>query len=40
MNEAVWFFVGLLVGLALDFVLVLHLLKPIKQRISDLEASR
>jgi hypothetical protein len=37
MNSVLWFFFGLGVGLALDFVLVLHMLKPIKERISHLE---
>ena len=35
-----WFFVGLIVGLALDFVLVLHMLKPLKKRILELENRR
>jgi len=35
--EVLWFFVGLIVGLALDFVLVLHMLKPLKKRILKLE---
>ncbi len=35
--EVLWFFVGLVVGLALDFVLVLHMLKPFKKRIVELE---
>jgi len=35
-----WFFVGLVLGLALDFVLVLHMLKPFKERILKLENRR
>ena len=35
-----WFFIGLVVGLALDFVLVLHMLKPLKKRILELENQR
>jgi hypothetical protein len=35
-----WFFVGLIVGLALDFVLVLHMLKPLKKLILELENRR
>jgi hypothetical protein len=38
MNSLFWFFFGLGLGLALDFVLVLHMLKPIKKRIDKLEA--
>ncbi len=38
MNEALWFFFGLGLGLGLDFLLVVHMLKPIKKRISNLEA--
>ncbi len=38
--EVLWFFIGLVVGLALDFVLVLHMLKPIKKRIARLENQR
>ena len=38
MNEIVWFFIGLGLGLGLDFLLVVHMLKPIKKRISELEA--
>jgi hypothetical protein len=35
--EVLWFFVGLIVGLALDFVLVLHMLKPLKKEMSYLK---
>lgn len=35
--EVFWFLFGLGLGLLLDFVLVLHMLKPIKERISKLE---
>jgi hypothetical protein len=38
--EVLWFFVGLIVGLVLDFVLVLHMLKPLKKRILELENRR
>lgn len=38
MNSFLWFFFGLGLGLALDFVLVVHMLKPIKNRIDELEA--
>lgn len=38
--EVLWFFIGLVVGLALDFVLVLHMLKPLKKRILKLENRR
>jgi len=38
MNSLLWFFFGLGIGLALDFVLVLHMLKPIKNRIDKLES--
>jgi hypothetical protein len=40
LNEAVWFFAGLFLGLALDFLLVLHMLSPIKRRISELESKQ
>ena len=36
--EVLWFFFGLGVGLLADFLLVLHMLKPIKRRITTLEA--
>ena len=32
--EVFWFLFGLGVGLLLDFVLVLHMLKPIKKRMA------
>ena len=35
--EVLWFFFGLGVGLLADFLLVLHMLKPIKRRIITLE---
>jgi hypothetical protein len=35
--EVLWFFCGLGVGLLADLVLVLHMLKPIKERVSHLE---
>jgi|APGre2960657373_1045057.scaffolds.fasta_scaffold53152_2 hypothetical protein len=35
--EVLWFLFGLGVGLLADFLLVLHMLKPIKKRISKLE---
>ena len=38
MNSLLWFLFGLFLGLGLDFLLVLHMLKPLKKRISDLEA--
>ncbi len=38
MNSLLWFFFGLGLGLALDFILVLHMLKPLKNRIDKLEA--
>lgn len=38
MNSLIWFLFGLFLGLGLDFLLVLHMLKPLKNRISDLEA--
>jgi hypothetical protein len=38
MNSLLWFFFGLGLGLALDFILVVHMLKPIKKRIDELEA--
>jgi len=38
MNSLLWFLFGLFLGLGLDFLLVLHMLKPLKKRISNLEA--
>jgi len=38
MNSLIWFLFGLFLGLGLDFILVLHMLKPLKKRISELEA--
>lgn len=38
MSSFLWFLFGLLLGLGLDFLLVLHMLKPLKKRVSDLEA--
>lgn len=38
MESLLWFCFGLLVGLGLDFILVLHMLKPLKARIDKLEA--
>jgi hypothetical protein len=38
MNSVLWFLFGLLLGLGLDFILVMHMLKPIKKRIDELEA--
>jgi hypothetical protein len=38
MNSLLWFFFGLGLGLALDFVLVVHMLKPMKKRIDELAA--
>lgn len=35
--EVFWFLFGLGVGLLADFLLVLHMFKPIKKRISKLE---
>lgn len=35
--ELFWFILGVAVGLWLDFFLVLHMLKPIKKTISDLQ---
>ena len=37
MNSVFWFLFGLFLGLGLDFILVLHMLKPIKKRINKLE---
>jgi hypothetical protein len=37
MTQALWFFFGLGLGLALDWVLVMHMLKPIKKRLNSLE---
>jgi hypothetical protein len=38
MDSLFWFLSGLFLGLLLDFVLVLHMLRPIKKRISELES--
>jgi len=32
-----WFFIGLFVGLVLDFLLVVHMLRPIRKRLASLE---
>jgi len=32
-----WFFVGLFVGLVLDFFLVVHMLRPFGERLASLE---
>ena len=37
MNELIWFCFGLSVGLLADFLLVLHMIKPLKKRIFNLE---
>ena len=36
-TSVLWFFFGLGLGLALDWLLVLHMLKPIKRRLNSLE---
>ena len=38
MDSILWFLLGLFLGLGLDFILVLHMLKPLKNRIDKLEA--
>jgi len=38
MGSFLWFCFGLLLGLGLDFILVLHMIKPLKDRIDKLEA--
>ena len=37
MKSLLWFLFGVVLGLALDFFLVLHMLNPIKKRIAELE---
>ena len=37
MNSLLWFLFGLFLGLGLDFLLVLHMLKPLKDRLDKLE---
>lgn len=37
MTQALWFLFGLGLGLALDWVLVMHMLSPIKKRLNSLE---
>jgi len=37
MTNALWFLSGLGLGLALDWFLVLHMLRPIKKRLNRLE---
>ncbi len=37
MRESLWFLFGLFLGLGLDFILVLHMLKPIKNRLDKLD---
>lgn len=36
--DVLWFLIGLTVGLLADFVLVLHMLKPLKKRLDKIEA--
>ena len=38
MDSILWFLFGLFLGLGLDFILVLHMIKPLKNRIDKLEA--
>jgi len=40
MGSFLWFCFGLLLGLGLDFILVLHMIKPLKNRIAKLEAGK
>jgi len=35
--QVLWFFVGLFVGLVLDFFLVVHMLRPFGERLASLE---
>lgn len=37
MNGVLWFLFGLFVGLACDYILVKHMLKPYIKKIRDLE---
>jgi len=37
MTSVLWFFFGLGLGFALDWLLVLYMLKPIKRRLNSLE---
>lgn len=34
--QVLWFFIGLFVGLVLDFFLVVHMLRPIRERLASL----